>query len=68
MWELRGFTSMMSPDGKEIGRITSEGTSIVSLQWMRVSSKSNTTVLRSMWSELMDIGKEVTFMFFGFRE
>jgi len=48
---MKGFinviTSMTSPDGNDIGKIISEGTSVVSLQWIRVSSKSKTTVLKS---------------------
>lgn len=38
------FTSIISPDGNFIGKITSQGIYVDSLQWINVSSRSNTIV------------------------
>lgn len=44
--------SITSPVGKVIGSLTSKGGVRVSLQWMRVSSRSNITVLRPEWRKI----------------
>jgi hypothetical protein len=41
---LKNSTSIISPVGNLIGRTTSEGMLEFSLQWMSVSSRSNTSV------------------------
>jgi hypothetical protein len=41
------ITSMISPVGKTTYNTTSEGVSVLSLQWINVSSRSNTIVFLS---------------------
>ena len=56
---------MTSPVGKVIGRMMSDGTSVDSLQWIRVSSRSNTIVLVTM---IIYICKEIKMVYISMEE
>ena len=49
--------SIISPFGKVIGRIMSEGVSVFSLQCIKVSSKSKTIVFFAFFLRLMSFNK-----------